>query len=127
MTAGLAPRLPLMSSRFDLIQTYQDLVSQNLKMLILTCPGERMMDVNFGVGLRNYLFEKNDDTTYGEIASKIREQVSQYLPFVEVQKVTFLTPEDDPALFPHYVRAKIIFKIVPLQITGLLQLDTNTN
>ena len=127
MTAGLAPQLPLRSSRFELIQTYEALVSQNLKMLILTSPGERVMDTRFGVGLKRFLFEMNDEATYEIIASKIREQVSQYLPFVEVQKIDFSTPENNPDLFPHYVRTRITFKIVPLQVTTVLQLDTNTD
>ena len=127
MTTGLAPQLPLRSSRFELIQTYEALVSQNLKMLILTSPGERVMDTRFGVGLKRFLFEMNDESTYEAIASKIREQVSQYLPFVEIQKIDFSTPENNPDLFPHHVRTQITFKIVPLQITTVLQLDTNTD
>ena len=126
MTTGLAPLLPLRSSRFHLIQTYEDLVLQNLKMLILTSPGERMMDVNFGVGLKRFLFEKNDQATYQAIISKVTEQVGQYMPFVELQKIDFTTPENNPDLFPNFVRMSITFKIIPLQVTGLLQLDTNT-
>ena len=127
MTTGLAPLLPLRSSRFHLIQTYEDLVLQNLKMLILTSPGERMMDVNFGVGLKRFLFEKNDQATYQAIISKVTEQVGQYMPFVELQKIDFTTPENDPDRFPNYVRMSVTFKIIPLQVTGLLQLDTNTD
>ena len=125
MTTGLAPLLPLRSSRFNLIQTYEDLVTQNLKMLILTSPGERVMDVNFGVGLKRFLFERNDQSTYQAIISKVTEQVGQYMPFVELQKIDFTTPENDPDRFPNDVRMSVTFKIIPLQVTGLLQLDTN--
>ena len=125
MTTGLAPLLPIESSRFELITDYPTLVKQNLKMLILTTPGERVMDINFGVGLRRYLFEMNDKTTYQDIATRIRSQVSQYMSFVEVQKIEFDTPEDSPELFPNDLRMKITFKIVPLQMTGTLQIDTN--
>ena len=125
MTTGLAPLLPIESSRFELITDYPTLVKQNLKMLILTNPGERMMDINFGVGLRKYLFEMNDKNTYQDIASRIRTQVSQYMSFVEVQEIEFITPEDNRDLFPHDLRLKVIFKIVPLQMTGTLQIDTN--
>ena len=127
MTTGLAPLLPIESSRFELIQDYPTLVTQNLKMLILTNPGERMMDTNFGVGLKAYLFELNDEMTYEEITSRIRSQVAQYMPFVEIQQVAFKTPESDPSLFPHDVRTSITYKILPLRTTGMLQLDTNTN
>tara|TARA_Y100000310_G_C20588864_1_gene766904 strand:- start:456 stop:839 length:384 start_codon:yes stop_codon:yes gene_type:complete len=125
MTTGLAPLLPIESSRFELITDYPTLVKQNLKMLILTNPGERMMDINFGVGLRKYLFEMNDKNTYQDIASRIRTQVSQYMSFVEVQEIEFITPEDNRDLFPNDLRLKVIFKIVPLQMTGTLQIDTN--
>lgn len=127
MSSGLAPLLPFTTSRIELIQDYETLVSQNLKMLILTSPGERIMDIKFGVGLRNYLFEMNNEQTYERIASKIREQVALYLPFVEIQKIDFKTKEDLPELYPNSVQTSILFKIVPLQTTGLLQLDTNTN
>ena len=125
MASGLAPLLPIESSRFELITDYTTLVKQNLKMLILTNPGERMMDINFGVGLKRYLFEMNDNSTYQDIASRIREQVSRYMSFVEIQKVEFKTPEDSPDIFPHDMRTSITFKIVPLQMAGTLQLDTN--
>ena len=127
MPAGLAPILPITNSRVDLIQNYEALIGQNLKMLILTNPGERMMDINFGVGLRRFLFEMNDPTTYEAITSRMREQISQYLPFVELQKIEFNSREDDPDLFPNFIRTTVTFKIVPLQIIGTLQLDTNTD
>ena len=127
MSSGLAPRLPVTTSTFELIQDYEALVAQNLKMLILTNPGERIMDINFGVGMRKYLFEMNDDITYATIASKIRNQVGRYLSFVAILKIDFKTPEDNPDLLPYTVRTTITFKIVPLQVTSLLQIDTNTN
>jgi uncharacterized protein len=125
MTTGLAPLLPIESSRFELITDYLTLAKQNLKMLILTSPGERMMDINFGVGLKRYLFDMNNEATYQDIASNIRSQVSRYMPFIEIQKVEFRTPENDPDIFPNDVRTRVTFKVVPLRITGMLQLDTN--
>jgi len=125
MTTGLAPLLPIESSRFELITDYLTLAKQNLKMLILTSPGERMMDINFGVGLKRYLFDMNNESTYQDIASNIRSQVSRYMPFIEIQKVEFRTPENDPDIFPNDVRTRVTFKVVPLRITGMLQLDTN--
>ena len=34
----------------------EQVVRQNIKMVLLTNPGERIFDDNFGVGLRKYLF-----------------------------------------------------------------------
>ena len=56
---GIAPKLPLQLDEVDgyrLTKTIKETVQQNLKMIVLTSPGERIMNPDFGVGLRNYLF-----------------------------------------------------------------------
>ena len=79
-------------SGFKQIDTLRDNIKQNLKMLILTNPGERVMDPNFGVGVSRYLFEMiEDNSVYADIDSKIREQVSLYLPYITIQRVEFLS------------------------------------
>jgi len=94
---GLAPRLPLEKDPedgFGLLKTYAALVKQNFKNLLLTAPGERMMDPNFGVGLRNFLFENFTSSTYSELESRIGEQAMQYMPFLELQELN-ITPVGD--------------------------------
>ena len=57
---GLAPQLPITFNRRDgiaNIKNYKLLALQNLKMLVLTIPGERIMDPEFGVGIYALLFE----------------------------------------------------------------------
>ena len=59
MPSGLTPRLPLIKGNsfdYELITSYQELIRQNLKNILLTNPGERIMDINFGVGLNSFLF-----------------------------------------------------------------------
>ena len=56
----LAPRLPLtIDSKFgyEMLVTIRQTTKQNLKCLLLTAPRERMMDPEFGVGLK-FGFEK---------------------------------------------------------------------
>ena len=58
--AGISPKLPLTRDRqdgFALNKTVLDSIKQNVKMVVLTSPGERVMDPAFGVGVRRYLFE----------------------------------------------------------------------
>ena len=79
-------------SGFKQIDTLRDNIKQNLKMLVLTNPGERVMDPNFGGGVSRYLFEMiEDNSVYADIDSRIREQVSLYLPYVNIQRVEFLS------------------------------------
>ena len=61
--SGLAARLPLGISDsegpYDLLQTIKEVAAQNLKMLVFTNPGERIMDISFGVGVRRFLLRQN--------------------------------------------------------------------
>lgn len=91
--AGISAKLPLTTDNVDgtyrLTKTVTEALSQDLKMIILTNPGEKMMDTRFGVGLRKFLFEQNTSAVYGEITSKIQEQAGRYLPQVNIKNIKF--------------------------------------
>ena len=128
--AGLAVKLPVIvntTDGFELIKTYDDLAAQNLKMLVLTTPGERMMDTDFGVGLKKYLFEQNTASTYSEIDSNIRQQVERYLPYIGIDRIDFTVPEGNPDLFPNSLSVSILFTILPLQTNAILNVEVNNN
>ncbi|GAH40997.1 unnamed protein product [marine sediment metagenome] len=129
MPSGLSPMLPLTVSEvfgaYNLNTNFEDLAKQNLKMLILTIPGERIMDPNFGVGLRRYLFELNDSNTYSNISSRIREQTQRYLSYIQIDDIKFQLPENNPDLFPHNLSVSIFFTILPLQMSTALQIDVD--
>jgi phage baseplate assembly protein W len=65
MSAGISAKLPLAYTKSDgpylLTQNLTENTKQNLKNLIFTNPGERVMDPNFGVGFYNLLFENATD------------------------------------------------------------------
>jgi len=86
-----------------------------------------MMDINFGVGLRQYLFQQHTNKTYGEIRTKILEQATRYLPYIKIEKVDFLQVGHSPDDFPHDIRIKIYFKVTALQISSMLGIDVNNN
>ena len=133
MSSGIAAKLPLTVSEvfgaYNLITDFTTLTKQNLKMLVLTAPGERMMDINFGVGLRQFLFEQADSDVYARIDEKIRQQVATYLPFIQINSIEFDVPEDSPDFYPHTIKVALRYKIVPLQTNSVLNLevDSNTN
>mgnify|MGYP003127150104 CR=1 FL=1 len=133
MSSGIAAKLPLTVSEvfgaYNLITDFTTLTKQNLKMLVLTAPGERMMDINFGVGLRQFLFEQADSDVYARIDEKIRQQVATYLPFIQINSIEFDVPEDSPDFYPHTIKVALRYKIVPLQTNNVLNLevDSNTN
>ena len=99
MPTGYSPKLPLTLSDSDgytLTKTPAEMASQNFKNLMLTSPGERIMDPEFGAGLRRYLFEQNTTLTIREIRGRIQSQVSIYMPYIRLVRTKFFaggTPE----------------------------------
>ncbi len=92
--SGISPKLPLYIDPVDgiaLNKTLKQMTRQNLKMIILTSPGERIMHPKFGVGLRRYLFMNNTQSTLSDINRKIEEQVRTYLPSVRIRSIKFLS------------------------------------
>ena len=92
--SGISPKLPLYTDPVDgiaLNKTLKQMTRQNLKMIILTSPGERIMHPKFGVGLRRYLFMNNTQRTLSDISRKIEEQVRTYLPSVNIRSIKFVS------------------------------------
>ena len=90
--AGRSPKLPLVRDSQDgyaLNKTIRQVARQNLKKLILTSPGERIMLPEFGVGIRHYLFENATDEAFLTLRSRIIEQARIYLPYITINSVNF--------------------------------------
>lgn len=87
-TQTISPRLPLSTDTrfgYSMNVTMRQTISQNFKCLLLTAPGERVMDPEFGVGLKKYLFQNYGPEVVNNIKVNIRQQVSKYMPFISIQ------------------------------------------
>lgn len=96
--AGISPKLPLQLDTEDgiaLNKTLKETVKQNLKMLVLTSPGERLMLPEYGVGLRNFLFEQGSAKTIADLNSRIKDQIGLYMPFIDLLDIDFSSPEEN--------------------------------
>jgi len=126
---GLSVALPLSIDPtfgpYNLNTTYEALAKQNLKMLLLTNRGERIMRPNFGVGLRSYLFEQNTPVTFAEIEKTIKAQTRRYLPYIGIDRIEFFTSEISTDLDPNFMGIKIFFTVLPLQVSTFLQIAAN--
>jgi phage baseplate assembly protein W len=85
--------LPLKSSS-DGFDSYADsetneAIQQNLKMLLLTRPGEYVMDAEFGVGMINYLFYQQGSNVKSLISSRISQQAKKYMPYISISSINF--------------------------------------
>jgi len=127
---GLSPKLPLTIDYADghsLTKTHREMVKQNLKMLILTIPGERIMDPRFGVGLKTFLFEQNDLTTQGAISSKIKEQLGIYMPYIELIELDFQNTESNSEISENLLHIKLEYWVQPLEALDIIDLTYDSN
>lgn len=108
--SNIGPKLPIIVTRNDTPENTKNIkenTQQNLKNLILTSPGERVMDIEFGVGLRNFLFENNTPTTKARLESRIYDQVNTYMPFVEITDLQISYYDSEPNLLDIKLRYDI--------------------
>jgi phage baseplate assembly protein W len=67
------------NSGYHLISDIRTNIKQNLKMLVLTSPGERVMDPNFGVGIKRFLFLMSASIESDSKNILISQTLSNYL------------------------------------------------
>ncbi len=70
---------------FVMHKNLEDTVSDNLRNLILTNHGERLFRYDYGANLRDLAFEMGTEEGDTEAIIRIRNAVSKYLPYVNLQ------------------------------------------
>ena len=76
---------------FELSYSTEEQAISNLKNLILTRPGERILQPLFGTELQNALFEQNDDILKERIQISISEAVEFWLPYIGINELIIQT------------------------------------
>jgi len=87
-----------------------DQALENLKNLLLTRLGERILQPTFGCRLFEILFQPNVFELKDEIKDIIIQPVNFWLPYITIDDVDVVTNEDDPNLV-HHVQITITFSI----------------
>tara|TARA_R110002020_G_scaffold75104_6_gene191514 strand:+ start:228 stop:599 length:372 start_codon:yes stop_codon:yes gene_type:complete len=110
MARGYQPAIPLNTNSVDgpfvLTKTFNENAKQNLKMIILTEKGEKLTDIDFGAGLRKYLFEPEGTINEEDIKEDILEQVSMYASYIEITNIDVIAKEQ-------VIAVKIDYNIEP--------------
>ena len=89
---------PLRRDKFnDFAMTKNSLeqAQHNLKNLLLTSPGERAMQPEFGSNMRAICFEQIDKNLPVTIEKEVRNAVEIWLPYINIHEVNTLTEEQD--------------------------------
>lgn len=78
-------------------QTVKEQVKSNLINLLLTESGERVNQPNFGVGLKNMLFEQDINTD--ELNERINQQIQFFIPEISLIDTEVQFENDEHKLF----------------------------
>lgn len=93
------------------------LVRENMKQILLTNPGERIMLPDFGVGLKRYLFEMNDDQLATVIRDKIVQQVAKYEPLAQIIDIQFKMVENEMRIRITYRIKDVVYEQAVLEFS----------
>lgn len=73
----------------------EDSVKESIKNLVLTDPGERLMQPFIGGGIRGLLFENLTPGTLKLIESRVKTTINTYEPRAEIVSVTASAKDND--------------------------------
>ena len=97
----ITPKTPLKLDQFELYESTEEIkevIKFHIKNIVLTNPGEKISDANFGVGIRAYLFENLTQNTAATIDSRIRRQIARYAPDVDILSIQIDPFEDEKTM-----------------------------
>ena len=118
--ASLSIKLPITKDSadgFTMIKDFQTLIKQNLKMLLLTSRGERVMEPSFGVGLKTYIFSSFTQSTFDDIEANIIKQVAIYIPVIVIKEINFVADDHDLNM----LRVSIKYSVPSINVADLLE------
>jgi phage baseplate assembly protein W len=123
MTTGISVKLPLQYSAEDgpyqMTKTLPETIKQNFKHLVLTVPGERVMNPDFGVGIHQLLFEHGTNEVIEFFKERLYDQTAKYLSFLNIINV-------EAVMSDHTLNIKIEYFIPILGASDELALDVTT-
>ena len=111
-------KFPLKSYRRGFFQGNTDTLSavrENIKILLLTLKGERVMHAEMGTNipvLQGQLFEPiSRDETFENIRLEIETAIQSYLPYIRVLNIRMITQEEEPTLGNNKIRISMTYAI----------------
>ena len=130
--AYYAPKLPLRrdpNTGYEMLDKLTEVVKQNFKMLMLTMPGEKVMNPDFGVGLYQYLFEQiPSEQLQDKIRGRIVDQTVRYLPYISIKNMAFETSDSSPLTTGYKTLfVRIEYYIKSLNASDVLEVSVSEN
>mgnify|MGYP001309816894 CR=1 FL=1 len=108
---------------FNSSYTTKEQVKSNLINLLLTSPGERLMNPDFGVGIRDLLFEQVIDKE--TVLIKITDGAQLYIPEIDIEDVFIKRENNETTPELHIVQISIYYKVLADRSTDAILLNFN--
>ena len=89
----------------------ENAIARAVRNIVLTTPGEKFFDPDFGSSVSEILFENVDDITAVSIEDEIKSSLKNYEPRVELINVTV-----DPNFDENQFDVRITYRIVGIDI-----------
>ena len=105
---------------FATTDTTIDSIKNDVRLLLLTQRGERVMQPFLGMDIRRFLFEQITDDTSIEIENDIVETFQTWLPFVELRDIDIDLKDQDRNQIKINVKFNIVNAPSELQSVGVV-------
>jgi len=109
-------------NNFAMTATSLDQSQHNLRNLLLTYPGERVLQPEFGSRLRDLCFEPSDEDLPVRIEEEVKRAIGVWLPYINIVEVVTLTDKEDENKI--FVRLRYSTQLTP---SSLQQIDIDTS
>lgn len=109
-SAGLLPDVGR-SNLFELSYTTEEQATSNLKSLLLTRKGERVMHPLFGTDLFFYVFEQKTDQLKIKIISGLNSDIKFWLPYIIIENLIVDFEDTNTGFDNNSVRISLAFKV----------------
>jgi len=119
--SSIGVRLPLTldsGDGFTMNKSMVRVIQQNFKMLLLTDKGERVMNPDYGVGVKRFLFENDHPNWQNQLIGSINSQTTIYMPYVIIEGID-VAPSSTNA---NRVNITIKYRIKGVNITDFIAL-----
>ena len=80
---------------FATTKTTVDAIKNDIRLLLMTQKGERLMQPNLGVNIRQFLFEQITEDITIQIENDIVDTFETWLPFVELREININKEDQD--------------------------------
>ena len=86
-------------------------IARSVRNIVMTLPGEKPFNENFGSKVSGLLFENMDSLVATQIEDEIRQSIANYEPRVRVRRIDSVPNYDDNAYY-----CTIVYQIVGIDV-----------